>query len=662
MTRALVRLIRCSLWLLFWLYFAACQPSAAPPPRPSPSAEPLEQARDYELGRGVARNYAAAAELYRQRCDGGAGDLIACRRLVNAIIQARGVDRDLKAVFQLADAMCRRDDLLACVLETMAHRDAPGLEAKLERLTAVPCDAQHRARCEIDRDPFSGFSQSGSVDERNRAYNDNGCRLGVLEACARLRYSQGAEHDAAVRTLTTACAQGDATACEALDRPLPARVRCEAHDFGACLALGCTGDAAAAAVALAHHAGECPSQPAAEVSTRITPSSRLPLDSLEFRPVGTPVTGYQVYNASTQPITLANIEIYGYDVAGTPVDQQHVELRQVLEPGAGTLVVVRNSGTSFELCVSDVMFDDGKPHTARCPRRKPRHVRWGDGHDNLGLTMHFPDIPLAPGDHTESAFAAPYELAHPGVLIRERDNGLLHLVAESTEPAWIDSWRTERGPQLELPLVIEPTTIVYRLDEVPELQLSADTLAGVLSGQITQWNDRAIAKDNPGRALPALAIKVLQPYAPNDEVRVTRYLATRAPPTRQRGARAPAPQLNRPPPSGPRPPRPPGTAARAGRSSCFPAPGGSTTAISNRCARRTARSRTSAQGSRASTSCKSHGSRARATRWSRRPRARSRPAAIRSRRCACCICPKATRTRRPRMPCAGMRAGCSTTD
>lgn len=516
--------------LLFALCLVACQAPAPPrAPTPSPGDDLLARARDYERGRGVARDYAAAAEIYRRLCDRGAGDLTACRRLIDAASEARGADRDLASMTALAATMCRRDDLLGCLIEAIASGGAIKDEAKLKRLVDAPCDAQHRARCELDRIPFGGFSQSSTAEYLNHEHDDTGCRLGVLEACARLRYAEGKEHDNAVRMMAAACAQGDASSCEAIGQPLSASERCQAHDFAGCLVLGCAGDAAAAAAALAHHAGNCVGTRGEGAGVRVATSPRLPLDSLEFHPVGTPLAGYEVYNVGTQPVALANIEIYGYDAADKPVDQQHVELRQVLAPGAGTLVNVNVTGARFEQCVSDIVFDDQTSHAARCPSRKPAHVRWGDGRGNLQFSISFPAIPLADGDAVETVLAAPYELAHPGVLIRQVTSGLLNLAAESTAPAWIDSWRVARGPQLALPLVLEPTTIVYQLDGVADLQLSADALAKIFSGQIARWNDPAIARDNPGRALPDRAIKVLQPYAPNDEARVTRYLTARAP-------------------------------------------------------------------------------------------------------------------------------------
>jgi phosphate transport system substrate-binding protein len=58
----------------------------------------------------------------------------------------------------------------------------------------------------------------------------------------------------------------------------------------------------------------------------------------------------------------------------------------------------------------------------------------------------------------------------------------------------------------ELPNYISPIAVVYNLDGVDELNLSAATLAGIFDQRITVWNDPAIVADNPGAQLPDLAI------------------------------------------------------------------------------------------------------------------------------------------------------------
>ncbi|MFN8021834.1 MAG: phosphate ABC transporter substrate-binding protein PstS [Acidimicrobiales bacterium] len=64
------------------------------------------------------------------------------------------------------------------------------------------------------------------------------------------------------------------------------------------------------------------------------------------------------------------------------------------------------------------------------------------------------------------------------------------------------------GEVLYFPTVVAPITVSYNLD-VDGLQLSPETLAKIFQVQITNWNDPAIAADNPGVELPDQAITVV---------------------------------------------------------------------------------------------------------------------------------------------------------
>ncbi|WP_200799453.1 phosphate ABC transporter substrate-binding protein PstS [Williamsia sterculiae] len=65
------------------------------------------------------------------------------------------------------------------------------------------------------------------------------------------------------------------------------------------------------------------------------------------------------------------------------------------------------------------------------------------------------------------------------------------------------------SPAWHLPLVFGPIAIAYNLDGVGDLALSGPTLSKIFSGEITKWNDPAIAAENQGKNLPDLAISVL---------------------------------------------------------------------------------------------------------------------------------------------------------
>jgi phosphate transport system substrate-binding protein len=59
------------------------------------------------------------------------------------------------------------------------------------------------------------------------------------------------------------------------------------------------------------------------------------------------------------------------------------------------------------------------------------------------------------------------------------------------------------GSFLYVPTVAAPIPISYHLDGVDDLQLSAESLAGIFSGAITKWDDAKITADNPDADLPS---------------------------------------------------------------------------------------------------------------------------------------------------------------
>jgi len=86
------------------------------------------------------------------------------------------------------------------------------------------------------------------------------------------------------------------------------------------------------------------------------------------------------------------------------------------------------------------------------------------------------------------------------------------------------------GEMIQIPVYISPIAIIYNLPEVENLQLSPETLAGIFNQKITNWNDPAIAADNPDADLPD---KAITPVNRSDDSgttgNFTDYLAETAP-------------------------------------------------------------------------------------------------------------------------------------
>lgn len=68
---------------------------------------------------------------------------------------------------------------------------------------------------------------------------------------------------------------------------------------------------------------------------------------------------------------------------------------------------------------------------------------------------------------------------------------------------------TERcapGAPAELPLYISPIAVAFNLPGIDSLNMSAETIARIFTGEITSWDAPEIAEANPDAELPALAI------------------------------------------------------------------------------------------------------------------------------------------------------------
>ena len=90
--------------------------------------------------------------------------------------------------------------------------------------------------------------------------------------------------------------------------------------------------------------------------------------------------------------------------------------------------------------------------------------------------------------------------------------------------------RCPEGGLVEVPLYISPIAVAFNLPGVESLNLSPETIAGIFTQEITNWNAAEIAADNPDVELPDLPIT---PVNRADESgtteNFTEYLAAAAP-------------------------------------------------------------------------------------------------------------------------------------
>lgn len=99
-----------------------------------------------------------------------------------------------------------------------------------------------------------------------------------------------------------------------------------------------------------------------------------------------------------------------------------------------------------------------------------------------------------------------------------------------TEEQWEES-QTVCGPDgaFQVPLAAAPLAVHFNLDGVEELNLDAETLAGIFRGEITSWDDDRIAEHNPDEDLPSTEIiPVHQETLSGTNLSFTQYLAAGA--------------------------------------------------------------------------------------------------------------------------------------
>jgi phosphate transport system substrate-binding protein len=63
------------------------------------------------------------------------------------------------------------------------------------------------------------------------------------------------------------------------------------------------------------------------------------------------------------------------------------------------------------------------------------------------------------------------------------------------------------SPAIHVPITAGGIAVIYNVEGLDDLQLSAKSLALIFSGKVTTWDDPAIKADNPDAKLPSTAIK-----------------------------------------------------------------------------------------------------------------------------------------------------------
>lgn len=79
---------------------------------------------------------------------------------------------------------------------------------------------------------------------------------------------------------------------------------------------------------------------------------------------------------------------------------------------------------------------------------------------------------------------------------------------DATASLVISEYAPSCTPALTVPLAVDAAVLVYQESEIGSLNVSPDSLAGIINGTITNWNQ--LAEENPGTEMPSRPLLVRQ--------------------------------------------------------------------------------------------------------------------------------------------------------
>ena len=126
-----------------------------------------------------------------------------------------------------------------------------------------------------------------------------------------------------------------------------------------------------------------------------------------------------------------------------------------------------------------------------------------------GSTFIYPIMSrwIADFQSTHSGFQINYQSIGSGGGIQQLKKGLVDFGA--SDAALDDQQLKEMPPLVQVPESAGPVCITYNLPNIKaSLKLSANSLAGIFLGNIKNWQEPMIAKENPGVTLPNLPVIV----------------------------------------------------------------------------------------------------------------------------------------------------------
>ncbi len=177
-------------------------------------------------------------------------------------------------------------------------------------------------------------------------------------------------------------------------------------------------------------------------------------------------------------------------------------IRRVLVPGVAVLALAlsacaaaNESGDTTGSGDTGSVSLSGTLSGAGSSAQEKAQEAWATGFQGLndGVTITYD--PVGSGDGRTNFISAGVSFAGSDSYLSD-DEGELTAAKE----------RCGGEDPIEIPAYVSPIAVVFNLDGVDSLNLSAKTIAQIFDGKVTQWNDPAIAAENDGVDLPDQAI------------------------------------------------------------------------------------------------------------------------------------------------------------
>ena len=179
-------------------------------------------------------------------------------------------------------------------------------------------------------------------------------------------------------------------------------------------------------------------------------------------------------------------------------------IRRALVPGIAVLAIALSAcsasnetdgGTGSGDDSSDASSLSGELAIGGASSQEAAQGAWIVGFQDLAPDVTVTYDPVGSGGGRESFIGGAYPLAGSDAYLTD-DEGELTAATErclDTDP-------------IEVPNYVSPIAIIFNVEGVDELNLAPETLAGIFSGKIAEWDDPAIARDNPDADLPSATI------------------------------------------------------------------------------------------------------------------------------------------------------------